>query len=176
MTTPSTRSTRASLLRALLDGERTWGGLEVSDGRYGVARYRLTVYPPGLGRDERIPLRLWRAFPIWGLALWLVLQVTLMTAASPGVALAVATGTCLAAGFAVMAMAGRVRGQVRTMTVVRMVGVRDLDALAAYYELGALAERLIRADTRLASGELTTVEHEAEVWRVYTRMGDRISG
>lgn len=176
MTTPSARSIRAPLLRKLLDGARTWGDLEISDGRYGVARYRLTVYPPGLGRDERIPLRLWRAFPIWGLTLWLVLQVALLAAASPGVALAVSTGTCLVAGLTVMAMAGRVRGDVRTMTVVRIVGISDPDISAAHHELSDLAGRLIRADARLAAGLLTTVEHEAEVWRVYDRMGEGVSG
>jgi hypothetical protein len=158
-------------LRRLLDGERTWGSLEISDSRYGMCRYRLTVYPPGLGRDERIPLRLWRAFPLWGLALWLTLQVALMPLTSPGVALAVSTGVYAVAALTVLGMAGRARGGVRTLTVVRMVGVHDADILARHLEFRVLAERLVRADALRAAGEMTAVEHEAEVWRVYDHLG-----
>lgn len=165
--------TRTPLLRKLLDGERTWGSLEISDARYGTARYRLVVYPPGLHRDERIPLRLWRAFPIWGLAVWLVMQVFLMAAVSTGTALAVSTGTVLAAGAVVLAMAGPARGAVRTLTVLRMVGIHDPEILARHLEFRVLAERLVRADALRAAGEMSTVEHEAEVWRVYEAIGAR---
>jgi hypothetical protein len=168
--TQTTQSTRTPLLQRLLDGGRTWGALEVSVCRYGVTRYRLVVFPPGMSRDERIMLRLWRTFPVWGLATWLVAEVVLMTALTPGLALAISTGTCLAAGAATMALAGHTRGNVRTLTVVRMVGVNDPVAGPRLEELRELAGRLANADAGLAAGELTTVEHEAEVWQVYDRM------
>jgi hypothetical protein len=162
-----TRATHKPLLRRLLDGGRTWGSLEISASRYGVTRYRLVVFPPGISADERIVLRLWRNFPAWGLASWLLAEVTLMTAVSPGQALALATGGCAAVGAVTMALAGHTRHRVRTVTVVRMVGFNDPMAGPRLDALRTLTERLHHADARLAAGELTAVEHEAEVWQVY---------
>jgi hypothetical protein len=170
MRTAPARPPRTPLLRRLLDGERTWGALEVSDRRYGMCRYRLSVYPPGLRRGERMSLRLWHAFPAWGLTLWLAVQIVGMTLTTPDTALALSTGSFVLAAVVAMILAGPARGDVRTLTVVRMVGVRDLDVLAKFHLLRALAERLVRADARLAAGELTAVEHEAEVWKVYDRL------
>jgi hypothetical protein len=169
MTQP-TRATHTPLLRRLLDGGRTWGSLEISASRYGVTRYRLVVFPPGISGDERAVLRLWRTFPVWGIATWLLAEVVLMNVVSPGQALAFATGTCAAVGAVIMALAGHTRHRVRTLTVVRMVGVNDPMSGPLLRELRALTERLTNADARLAAGELTTVEHEAEVWRVYDGM------
>jgi hypothetical protein len=158
-----------SLLRDLLNGERTWGSLEVSNG-HGVARHRLVVYPPGLANDERIALRLKRAYSVWGLGLWLVLAACLMAVTSPWGAIAGATATWLAVGVVLRLCARRVHGDVRSMTVVRMLAVEDPAANARYDELRQLAEQLVRADVRLSTGETTAVEHEAEVWRVYDRL------
>jgi uncharacterized protein DUF6611 len=128
------------------------------------------VFPPGISADERIVLRLWRTFPVWGLASWLLAEVTLMTIVGPGQAFAFATGGCAAIGAVTMALAGHTRHRVRTLTVVRMVGVNDPQAGPRLDELRTLIERLNIADARLAAGELTTVDHEAEVWRVYDAM------
>jgi hypothetical protein len=168
--TQTTHVSHAPLLRRLLDGGRTWGALEISASRYGVTRYRLVVFPPGISGDERIVLRLWRTFPVWGLASWLLAEVTLMTVVSPGPALAFATGGCAAMGAVTMALAGHTRHLVRRLTVVRMVGVNDPMAGPRLDELRTLTERLTNADARLAAGELTTIDHEAEVWRVYDQM------
>jgi hypothetical protein len=51
-----------------------------------------------------------------------------------------------------------------------MVGVNDPMSGPLLRDLRTLTERLTNADARLAAGELTTVEHEAEVWRVYDEM------
>lgn len=163
-------STRTPLLQRLLEGRRTWGTLDVSVGRYGATHYRLVVYPPGSSRDERIALRLWRTFPTWGLATWLVTEVVLMTALTPGLAFTISTGACLAAAATMLALTGHTRGNVRMFTVVRMLGVNDPTAVPRLNELRELAERLAHADARLAAGELSTVAHEAEVWHVYDRM------
>jgi len=168
--TQTTQAAQKPLLRRLLDGERTWGSLEISASRYGVTRYRLVVFPPGISRDERVVLRLWRAFPVWGVATWLLADVVLMNVVSPGQALAFATGTCAAVGAVMMALAGHTRHRVRALTVVRMVGVNDPLAGPRLDEMRTLTERLTNADARLAAGELSTVEHEAEVWRVYDLM------
>lgn len=169
MTTIPARSARTPL-RALLEGGHAWGNLEESDGRYGVARSRLTVYPPGLSRDDRIALHLWRTFSIWGLALWLLVEVPLMTVVAPWTAVAVATLGCLIVGAAVRARAGRHRHDVRTLASALVTGAHDSDAIARHRLLHELAERLLRADARSAAGELTAIEHEAEVWRVYDEM------
>lgn len=163
------RFTRNPLLM-LLEGERMWGGLEKAGRRNGVARYRLVVHPPGLDCEDRIALRLWRAFSVWGLALWLLIDVSLMTVLSPWNAVAVATVTCLVVGAVLMVRAGRSRGAVRTLTAVVVSGANDPDATSRHHELSELAERLFRADARLATGELSAVEHEAEMWRVYDHM------
>lgn len=156
---------RGPLLRKFLEGDRTWGGLEISNSQ-GVARYRLVMYPPGLNRDDRIALRLWRGFPVWGLGLWLLVQAPVMATGATELALAVATATYLIAGAVLLASAGRTRRNVRTMSATRTPGGVDAD----YDTLRALAERLVGADARLAAGELSAVQYEAEMWRVYDAM------
>lgn len=164
------KSTRTPLIRRLFDGGRTWGSLQMSVSRYGTMRYRLVVFPPGTSRDERIALRLWRSFPGWGVAAWLVADVVLTSVTSPTVAFVLATATCLAAGATVMARTNHTRGHVRTLTVVWMLGVNDPVAAPRLDQLRELAELLINADAGLAAGELSQVDHEAQVWRVYDRM------
>lgn len=156
--------------RRVLDSGRTWGSLDVAPSRYGVTRHRLVVFPPGISPDERILLRLWRSWPIWGTVTWLALETILVNAIGPGPALAISTGVCLGGGAVAMAMAGATRGRVRTLTVVRMVGVDDAMTAELCAELYQLADELADADRRLADGELTTVGHEAVVWRVYDHM------
>ena len=50
----------------LLDGERPWGSLVVQPDRFGVTRYRLVVFPPGISEPERRWVRLARGWPMWG--------------------------------------------------------------------------------------------------------------
>jgi hypothetical protein len=69
-----------------------------------------------------------------------------------------------------MAMTGANRTRVRTLVVVRMAGVVDAVAVDRYAELYALAHELADADRALAAGELSIVDHEAVVWRVYDRL------
>jgi hypothetical protein len=144
--------------------------LDVVAGRYGVTRYRLVVFPPGISRDQRILLRIWRAYPLWGIAVWLVAEIALMPTVGPGVAFAVSTGLCVLAGLVAMALAGDTRGEVRAMTVLRIVGVNDAASAEHFDELCALAHLLTDADARHAAGTLSGVEHESAVWWVYERM------
>jgi len=156
--------------RRLIDGGRTWGSLGVSPSRYGVTRHRLVVFPPGISPDERMLLRLWRSWPIWGMLTWLVMEMFLVPTIGPNPALAITTAVCLGAGALLMAMTGANRTRVRTLAVVRMAGVVDAVAVDRYAELYALAHELADADHALAAGELSTVDHEAVVWRVYDRL------
>jgi hypothetical protein len=156
--------------RRVVDGGRTWGSLTISPSRYGVTRHHLVVFPPGISPDDRMLLRLWRSWPIWGTLTWLVMEMFLVPTIGPGDALAISTVVCLGAGAVLLAMTGATRTMVRTLSVVRMAGVVDAEAVERYSELYALAEELALADRRLAVGESDTVEHEATVWRVYERM------
>ncbi|HEX2402769.1 MAG TPA: DUF6611 family protein, partial [Mycobacterium sp.] len=42
----------------LLDGDRAWGSLEIRPDRFGVTRYRLVVFPPGIDDAERRRVRM----------------------------------------------------------------------------------------------------------------------
>ena len=156
-------------MERLLDGGRTWGCLDVAAGRYGVIRYRLVVFPPGITREQRILLRIWRAYPVWGFATWLA-ALALTSTASPGAAFVISTGVCVSAGAVALALAGDTRGKVRSMIVLRMVGVNDAAFAEQYEELRTLAYLLTDADARHAAGTLSRVDHESAVWRVYDRM------
>ncbi|MDT5285886.1 MAG: hypothetical protein QOF88_775 [Mycobacterium sp.] len=160
--------------RRLVDGGRTWGSLTISPSRYGVTRHHLVVYAPGISADERTLLRLWRSWPIWGMPTWLILEMFLVPTIGSNPALAISTSLCLGAGALLMAMTGANRTRVRTLTVVRMAGVVDAVAVDRYAELYALAHELADADRTLAAGELSTVDHEAVVWRVYDRLGTAV--
>lgn len=162
--------TQTPLLSRLLDGERRWGSIDVANGRYGVTRYRLVVYPPGLSREERVTLRLWRSFPTWGLAIWVTVEIACMAVLSPGLSFAIATSTTLIAGAVPMVLAGHTRGGVRTLAVTRAVGVVDPEGLAQLHRLRELAGRLTDADARRVDGTRSAVAHEAEVWRVYEEL------
>jgi hypothetical protein len=156
--------------RRVLDGGRTWGSLEVSPTRYGVSRYRLVVFPPGISADDRMLLRAWRTWPAWGLATFLVLEVLLVPAVGPGAALGISAVVVLGAGALVMAMTGANRGGVRTLTAVRQAGANDTDAAERLVEFYSLAHCLTDADRMLEAGEIRGPEHELLVWRVYDRM------
>jgi hypothetical protein len=156
--------------RRLLDGGRTWGALDVSPSRYGVTRYRLIVFPPGISPDERMLLRLWRSWPIWGTLAWLALEMFLVPAMGPGAAFATSTGLCAGAGGLAMALTGSTRTRVHMLSVVRMAGFDDAMANERLAALYALADELAEADRRLAAGESNSVVHEAVVWSVYDRL------
>ncbi|HYO03582.1 MAG TPA: DUF6611 family protein [Mycobacterium sp.] len=163
-------STHEPRWRQLLDGGHTWGSLAVSPRRYGVTRYRLVVFPPGISAEDRMLLRAWRAWPVWGITLFLALEILLVPAIGSGAALGISTVAFLGTGAAVMAMAGATRGGVRTLAAVRMAGADDTLIAERFAELCSLADDLARADRALADGEIGAVEHELLIWRVYDRM------
>ena len=156
--------------RRLLDGGHTWGSLEVSPTRYGVSRYRLVVFPPGISADDRMLLRAWRAWPAWGLAAFLTLEILLVPAIGPAAALGISAAVVLGAGVVVMAMTGANRGGVRTLIAVRQAVANDTVAAERFAEFCSLARALVDADRKLAEVEIRAPEHELVVWRVYDRM------
>lgn len=154
----------------LLDGHRPWGSVDVRPDRFGVTRYRLVVYPPGITRTERRRVRAARGWPLWGPAVWLVAQIYLSNVFNPWTALALSITLALALGFIAAAMAGPLRGQVRTMSAAVMVGQPELGSTAQRDQIQRLGIRMIRADTSLADGGLTAAEYEATWWCVYDEM------
>ena len=158
-------STTTAQLTRLLDGDRTWGSLAISLTRHGVTRYRLVVYPPGLTREQRRLLRAWRAWPTWGLALWLMLEVALLPTAGTVGALVISTFAALSAGAVSMVLVDQFRRDVRTLTVVRMAGINDRETADMFAALKSNATALAAADR-----DLTGADHEAVVWGVYDDM------
>ena len=159
----------------LLDGENRWGFVRVQADRFGVTRYRLVVYPPGISDTERRRLRIWRGSPIWGAALWVVSEIFLQQWIGSWPALAMSTGTVLALAVVALAKTGDTRTQVRAMTVVTMAGHTDAATVAARDTLLRLAMTLTYADERFGEEGVSPLDHEALWWSVYEQLGAKLA-
>lgn len=157
----------------LIDGEQPWGSLQVVPDRFGMTRFRLMVYPPGLSQSERRRLRVWRGWPMWGAAPWAlsVLSVQPLTGSWP--AIAIATAIYLGAGAVTRYLAGPTRKQVRTLSTEVLRGHHDPRSRAVASEISSLTHLMADADDRLARGEMTTVDHELTWWRVYQQLAPK---
>jgi hypothetical protein len=168
------RGTDSGLLRRgwlrLLDGDRPWGSIDVRPDRFGVTRYRLVVYPPGISECERRRVRVARGWPLWGTLVWITCEIWLSHAIAPWQAFAVSTAACLCSGLVACAMAGPPRSRVRTMAAMVMAGHHDPISAAARDKLEALAVTLADADDRLAGGHISAIQHEMVWWQVYDEM------
>lgn len=155
----------------LVDGEHPWGSAATYPERYGVTRFRLTVYPPAIDAGARRRLRAWRAWPALGLACVLV-AVPLATSIPWGVALAAALA-CYAAGFAVLAsLSAPERRAVHELWAMDPGESATADELLAYSRARVLGDLLCAADEALAQGTLSAAGH-ARVWgHVYRELGE----
>jgi hypothetical protein len=153
-----------------LDGGRAWGSLDIYPSRYGVSRYRLVVFPPGISRDERRFLRWWRTWPFWGGVLWVLTGIVLSNAMTPGASLAISTSLFLGTGAITFALAGPARAQVRTLYAITMDGYTDDEIEHQFARLRSLAGALAEADRQRAEGTLSALDHEALWWQVYDGM------
>jgi hypothetical protein len=163
--------TRPGLLvrgwRRLLDGDRMWGSIDVRSDRFGVTRYRLVVYPPGIDTSERRRVRAARGWPMWGLVMWVACEIWASQLTGPWTALAISTGTALLAGHIAVWLAGEARTRVRTLVAAGMVGQHDPVSAAAVERLKVSAGHLIEADDSIRDGRLSPADHEAIWWKVY---------
>jgi hypothetical protein len=154
----------------LLDGDRPWGSIDIRPDRFGVTRYRLVVYPPGIDESERRRVRVARGWPLWGALVWITCEIALSRQTAPWAAFAVSIAAYVGSGLVAMAMAGEPRTRVRTMAAMVMAGHHDPISGAARHRLEILAATLIEADERLARGQISPSEHEMTWWRVYDQM------
>jgi hypothetical protein len=155
----------------LLDGDRVWGSIEVRPDRFGVTRYRLVVFPPGISDAERRRVRVARGWPLWGALVWVVCEVWLNQMTGPWTAVIISTAVYLGLGVFAMTRAGDQRRQVRTIGAMVMAGQHDPVATAFQHRLETFAGALLEADELLASGDITPTTHELTWWRVYNQMG-----
>jgi hypothetical protein len=154
----------------LLDGENRWGYVHIQIDRFGVKRYRLVVYPPGISDVQRRRLRVWRGAAIWGAALWVLSEILLEQVTGPLTALAVSTGGVLALAAVTMAKAGEMRTMVREMRVVTMPGLTEVATTGSRDELLSMAMTLTTADERVDEERMSPLEHEALWWQVYEKL------
>ena len=167
-TPPATPHAVSRLWRHLLDGERAWGSVDTWHARHGMTRHRLVVFPPGTNLAERRRLRLWRGWPLWGAALWIVSEVVLSNQLAPIPAVAASTSIYLLSGYCAFVMAGTPRTQIRVEVAITMSDLPDLGAEARRENIGRHAKLLVDADKRLATRHITAAEHEmiwSEVYR-----------
>lgn len=154
----------------LLDGENRWGFVRIQIDRFGMTRYRLVVYPPGISDVERRRLRIWRGAPIWGVALWLMAEIFIQQLTGPWSALVISVGLVLALAAVAATKAGETRTKVRALSVATMPGHTGAAAVAARDELLAMAMTLTFADERLDEERMSPIDHEALWWRVYEQL------
>jgi hypothetical protein len=154
----------------LLDGDRPWGSIDIRPDRFGMTRYRLVVYPPGISESERRRVRVARGWPMWGALVWVTCEMFFSNATGPWTAFTISTTACLGSGLASFAMAGVPRTRVRTMAAMVMAGYHDPISGAARDRLEELAATLLDADERLAGGHISAIQHEMVWWQVYDQM------
>lgn len=156
--------------RRALDGDRRWGSIDVRPDRFGVTRYQLVVFPPGISEADRRRVRVARGWPVWGALVWVVCEISLSHMTGPWTALVASTATYLGLGLAATMMAGDARRQVRTIGVMVMAGHHDPVSSALHHKLDNLACALLEADELLTRGEISPTAHELTWWRVYNQM------
>ena len=154
----------------LLDGENRWGFIRIQIDRFGVTRYRLVVYPPGISDVQRRRLRLWRGAPIWGAALWVVAEIFLQQLIGSWTALAFSTGVVVVLAVAALMRAGETHATVRSMGVVTMPGFTEVATMHSRDEILAMAVTLTTADERLDQERMSPLDHEALWWQVYDKL------
>lgn len=156
----------------LLDHGPVWGSFTIYPARYGVTRYRLVVFPPGISAVERRMLRVWRAWPLWGAGLWIGLQIGGAAVGMPETALIGGTMLVIASGAMTFALTGEARMQVRTLWAVSMAGYSHAEVDQRSVLLRAMAHTLDLADMDLEEGRISPAEHEVRWWRAYDALGE----
>jgi hypothetical protein len=156
-------------VRRLAEGSHRWGGISVSPSRFGITRYTLRIYPPGLDRHGRVRLRVADAWRVAEVPLGVGVFVAVSAGGSDLGAVAAASIVWLTGWSGTRWLTRRERPG-----VLELRGTAGLDASDAreLRELFAAVDTLTAADAALAEGALTGVEYELTWILAY----DRASG
>lgn len=156
----------------LVDGAHPWGSADVMVGRYGLRRYRLVVFPPGISAVDRRLLRLWRGWPTGG-GLLAMLAVMLLsdTLSSPATTLLVAAAAYVGVGAVLFVMTAEVRTGVRSLSLILLSVELDACERRSFAEWERLVCILIGADRMLNAGTIAPAQHEALWWHAYDSLG-----
>ncbi len=119
-----------------LDGDRRWGSIDIRPDRFGVTRYRLVVFPPGISDSERRRVRVARGWVLWGALVWIFCEISLSHTTGPWTAVVISTAIYLGLGLVATAMAGDARRQVKTIGAMVMAGHHDPVSSAAPRQSG----------------------------------------
>ena len=155
----------------LLDGAHVWGSFDAMVGRYGLRRYRLVVFPPGISGADRRLLRLWRGWPVGG-GLLAMLAVMLLgeAASSARTTLGAAATAYLGVGAVLFVVTAGVRPGVRSISLILLAGELDSCDRRRYAEWETLVDLLTRADSIVKAGAIDSTQHEALWWHAYDRL------
>ena len=153
--------------RRLVDGAHSWGSFDATPGRYGLRRYRLVIFPPGITATDRRLLRLWRAWPLGGGAF--ALFAVMLVGGGP-TSVVVAAATYLTVGAVLFVLTTGTRIGVRSMALIFLTEELNPDDRRSYAEWEAIVGVLTRADHMLTTRAITRPQHEALWWQAYDRL------
>ncbi len=141
-------------------------------GRYGLRRYGLVIFPPGISATDRRLLRLWRGWPVGGGMLALLAMMLLPDAvASPGTTLLAVAGAYVGVCAVLFVLTAGVRSGVRSMSLVLLAPDLGPHEAESFAEWGVLVDLLTTADDKLIAGTIAPAQHEALWWQAYERLG-----
>ncbi|MDL9980414.1 DUF6611 family protein [Microbacterium sp. ASV49] len=152
-------------------GAHDWGGFVTSFERYGVIRRQVIVYPPGITSDQRHRLRVWRAWPLIGIATAIAVAVVLSGIVGPTAGFFFGVIVSALVCVALAHRAGDTRHLVRSLGGIEVPGVPDDPSRRLSRAARAIAVDLSGAEDAWRRGELTRVAYE-QVWHTaYEKVG-----
>jgi hypothetical protein len=155
----------------MLDGAHPWGFFDATAGRYGLRRYRLVVFPPGISAADRRLLRLWRGWPVGGgfLAM-LAVMVLGGSTASAATTLFVAIASYVGLGTVLFVLTSNARHNVRSMSLIFLAGDLQPRDRQSFAEWERLVDLLTGADSMLKMDAIDFTQHEARWWQAYDQL------
>jgi hypothetical protein len=140
-------------------------------GRYGLWRYRLVVFRPGLSAADRRLIRLSRGWPLGGATLAMLAVILLGdSVAAARTTLFVAACVYLGVCAVLFVLTAGARAGVRSMSLVLFAGQVGPHERRRYAEWEMLVDLLTRADAMLDAGAIDATQHEALCWQAYNRL------
>jgi hypothetical protein len=152
------------------EGPHRWGGLDVNPGgRGGWSRTRLVVYPPGTNAAERRRLSAWRAWPVLGAFLAILMLVAL--ASLPQLVSFFGAVAFYVLGFVATGVwTRRLRPRIRTLTTSVVTVGGGITCYGDVRLLHRIANDFVELDDDVAAGRVSPVEYEARWAELYARV------